>query len=155
MAKEVKYCGECGRPLTKRWISLSAKMVQGLRFCATYTDRPMPLRELGEYFGGTQTTAYQEFHNLRYFGLVEWAEGKGSGWRITQRGEWFLADEDDVPRRVRVFDSQVIETDPQMIGITQVPKIKMDIERAREQMDPLTNEEAAANVDRRRDEGEQ
>lgn len=152
MAEEVTYCGECGRRTGPRWISLSAKMVEGLAFVATYTDRLMPLQDLADHYGGTHTAGYQAFHNLRYFELIEWPEGKGKGWRITKKGEWFLADEEDVPRRVRVFDSVVIETDPRMIGITQVPRLKMNLDIAREQMTPLTDEEAAANVARRRKE---
>lgn len=151
MKEPVVFCDECGRPKNKRWVTLNTAMTTGLAFCASFRPEPMVLGDLGRAFGNSATT-YLAFYCLRYFGLADWYDHehpKNGLWVPTAQGLWFLEGMHEVPRRVRVFNNQVIERDPRMIGIESVPYVKVDIDYARSQMDAATDEDVQRAKDQR------
>lgn len=154
MARTKTFCPTCGQATNSRRTTLNAKHVEGLRFAAGFDPEPMPLHALGRHFGGTNSTVYQAFYECRYFGLtMHPVDDAGKDilgvWLLTDLGRWFLADWEDVPRWVEIFDNRVVEMATDKVGITKIPNIKVDHDYAVSQMRAATVDEVTANAKRR------
>jgi hypothetical protein len=152
--EEIEYClgqlpNGCGRPLNKRWVHITGQHLLGLRYLAEYWHpAPMPLFELGRFFGGTGQAIYQAFHDLRWFGLVRHPLDEGGSeiyglWLLTMRGQWFLAGEHEVPKKVRVYMAEVIERSPVTIGVEGVPNLRITRDWSITQMGTVNLEDIA------------
>ncbi len=89
--KYQKTCTECGNKITAYTLPMTAPLMKAFAvFAKRYLELKVPLKK-GVI--GLTNAQYSNFQNLRHFGLIAQAGGKGAAWVLTKYGYSFFRGE--------------------------------------------------------------
>lgn len=121
---EELYCECCGAKLLGRWESVSKGLVKSLvklkkQVIKTNTNA-VHLKELT-----LSKSEYNNFQKLRYHGLVARVKNQSGEietgyWLLTKRGNLFLNNEINVPKKVLIFRNSIVDKSFEITNVKEV-----------------------------------
>lgn len=130
-----KYCDHCGAKTVRHKHVITKMLVDALRVVAAHQTPIAPIRTL--------SLSYSEranFPKLKYWGLVTKADPenlKGGSWRVTVKGQDFLAGRLAVPASLMTYRDEVVEVAGEKIFVHEAKG------RTRERLDYAMDEQPA------------
>lgn len=112
---KIQICECCGARIVKYKHKLGRGLLKGLflldKLGGVSEFKLIPFKSFNER---------NNFQKLRYWGFTEHVEGKGSAWKITEKGLRFLKGLDHTPKHAITFRNEVIGFGDEMVSIEDV-----------------------------------
>lgn len=112
-------CPCCGKLMRAYCKTLDKRLVLLAKEAFSYMNKQgLKTVAIGEMFGGDYKKV-NDFQKLGYFGLFERCEGRNR-WQLTPIGKRFFAGEMKIPKRVWIFNNQIVDSEDELVTVDQV-----------------------------------